>query len=275
MQAAISRHNGKSNNYGTKAKRKDPFAGGRSLEAIKENPNLDYKEKAIFLELASRQDFTKNFQLWRFESHEEIKRRTGFSISTVKRTLKKLQEKGYIQIGHRYDKHQQVANEYLITRKIFDEYLNLQTDEPRIVRILKEVKPKAIEERQVKYENEVKTEAKTDLNSDLPELDASSNGFSRSGCRASDQSPQSERGEPTELRDPALIPALDPSDQSFIYPEKNKKEEFKNSIPKDRTSNADLFVGKEGWKLGSVNEGTLNEMDRLMGLDSFYLKSSD
>jgi DNA-binding MarR family transcriptional regulator len=98
-------------------------SGGRHLDAISKNKNLNMNEKCVMHYLAAHQDYTKDFQQWRFAAMQDMADDIGCSKNTIKRTIKTLEEKGYILKQNRAKEKEQLANNYKITEKIFTEYL--------------------------------------------------------------------------------------------------------------------------------------------------------
>ena len=98
--------------------------GGRSLNAIWANKNLDAQEKLILLYLASQLDFTKEFTAPIERYVGTIAKNTGLSDRTIQRRMKSLcsDERRYIKITERKNGDLNVASSYRMTDKIFVEY---------------------------------------------------------------------------------------------------------------------------------------------------------
>ncbi len=83
-------------------------------------------EKCVMHYLAAHQDYTKDFQQWRFAAMQDMADDIGCSKDTVKRAIQSLETNGYILKQNRTDGKMQLANNYKITEKIFTEYLGAQ-----------------------------------------------------------------------------------------------------------------------------------------------------
>ena len=98
--------------------------GGRALNAIWENRNIDSQETVVLMYLGSQIDFTGEWtaSVPRFVS--TIAAKTKLSESTVVRRLKTLQEKKYItSTPTTLANGSRGANLYALTDRIFEEYM--------------------------------------------------------------------------------------------------------------------------------------------------------
>lgn len=100
--------------------------GGRALEAIFQS-KLTSSEKLIMHALGSKMDFRGSFEnQYIFMSLTEIAHRTSLTTRTSLTILSKLNDNGYIskKIPSKEDQLKNIPNQYCLTSKIFEEYLN-------------------------------------------------------------------------------------------------------------------------------------------------------
>ncbi len=234
MEARKSHHSDRFNNYAAKKPNNDPFCGGRCLKAIWRNKNLNDKEKIVLQALAERQDFTKNFQLWQAVSQEDIAEFGSISVGTVKRTLKALNDKGYIQVRLRFKNGKQRTNEYRITDKLFEEYMTQKKSKQEVVYLIKEPKPVVVD---VKPEKEMHENIATENTALIEQVDQPDKKPDQPDKKPDHPSPQPDQ---RDLQNPVFIPSLFSSFDSPLYPvEKNK-----NEIPKYDKNLTALFASK-------------------------------
>jgi DNA-binding MarR family transcriptional regulator len=102
----------------------DVTEGGRHLRAISTNKNLTATERAVLHAIAARMDYRGDFRDERWILNRDIQDDTALRRSTVFKTLRSIEAKGYI-------KRRQVQSEvrpllmasyFRITAKLFNEY---------------------------------------------------------------------------------------------------------------------------------------------------------
>lgn len=100
---------------------------GPSLNAVWDNKNLGANQKHLMNFLTrslNMNDLITDFR--QVLKNERIAQATGFSVDTVRRTIKSLVSDGYLEkIKCTNTAGKQLANVYLITTKLFDEYREL------------------------------------------------------------------------------------------------------------------------------------------------------
>ena len=96
--------------------------GGRSLNAIWDNENLDIYQSSILHYLGAQLDFRGDFLETRWVSVTTLCKKCKMKRTTAFKAIKFLQDNKYITKHHRYYEGRQIANAYAITEKIFQEY---------------------------------------------------------------------------------------------------------------------------------------------------------
>ena len=104
------------------------FSGGRSLNAVWTNKNIEPISKLILLSIANECNFNGTFLEWVPYSLKLICQRTGFSKPTVITHLKKLQEQDYLAIKS----VSHTERHYSLTEKLFLDYERYLVSERRI-----------------------------------------------------------------------------------------------------------------------------------------------
>lgn len=106
----------------------DPYAGGRHLNAISENPNLNSMQKLLMLTIGSQLDFRDIANSERFITQAKLSKLMSCSRETVNRLVKTLVESKYLLATQRFKDNKQKANLYALSSKVFIEYANLWCD---------------------------------------------------------------------------------------------------------------------------------------------------
>lgn len=104
--------------------------GGRSLDAIWDNPNFDMTETVVLLWLGSRRNFNGDFLELKQSSLEAIAVKCKCSVRTVRRTIARLAERGYIERHARLGRLGQQSSLYALTSKVFEEYSEIMKLSP-------------------------------------------------------------------------------------------------------------------------------------------------
>lgn len=101
----------------------DLYSGGRSLDAIYTNKNLNRNERLLLNCLARHQNFKSNFQESRYMTNAFMCSEMCISRRTLNKVANQLVEKGYINKLPDFDaRGGQRANVYRILPKLFDEF---------------------------------------------------------------------------------------------------------------------------------------------------------
>jgi hypothetical protein len=100
-----------------KAKKFNPYSGGRSLNAIRYS-KLTPTQRHILLEITSQMDFRGDFQSSIQVSKSRIAKYTGYSREAVVRNLISLENLGYVKQETKLGSSSQIG----LTSKLFDEY---------------------------------------------------------------------------------------------------------------------------------------------------------
>lgn len=94
----------------------NPYSGGRYLHCIDELP-VSLLEKAVLHRLTGTQDFRNGFHDWRVHKVTTLAAKLSSSVSGVRKTLRSLEELGYIQVNRRYKRGTKkfLSSEYKVT----------------------------------------------------------------------------------------------------------------------------------------------------------------
>lgn len=103
---------------------KDPYSGGRHLNAIVFSDKLKTLEKHLMLTIGSQLDFRDVLHSKRFMSVKQLAKMMSCSIRTIHNLTASLKANGYILIESRFDDvdERQKSNFYSLTAKIFVEH---------------------------------------------------------------------------------------------------------------------------------------------------------
>lgn len=130
----------------------DQFKGGRSLTAIWKTENKELKGIDILI-LSYFGSFCDlgvggNFQEWKYHAKDDMVKELHCNMRTIRKHIKSLIDKGYISERTRKKNGTvDLASEYKLTNKIFDEYLvYLATPKKKQPIVTKETNPKIPEE---------------------------------------------------------------------------------------------------------------------------------
>lgn len=100
------------------------LTGGRLLDAITLNPNLDFFEKFVLVTIAGQMDVNGEYTETRWVYVSDIMKRTSISRRQVFRVLARLEERGYLERQKQWDGEstKQKASVYILTAKTFREF---------------------------------------------------------------------------------------------------------------------------------------------------------
>jgi hypothetical protein len=100
----------------------DPFAGGRFLMAVAENPHLTSEETLVLLILGSIQDFNDFMHSKRYITQKRLKELSKLSIRKIRDCIRDLEAKGYLITEERYAPNgARLANSHALADLIFTE----------------------------------------------------------------------------------------------------------------------------------------------------------
>jgi len=102
---------------------RDPFSGGRHLNAITHSKNLNTLEKFFMLNLGAMMDFRDIIHSSRYVSYTKMADLMSCSIKTIQRISVSLRTRGYINVENRFgEDDRQQSNVYSLTDLVFEEY---------------------------------------------------------------------------------------------------------------------------------------------------------
>lgn len=97
------------------------YNGGRALNSILYS-SLKPPQRLVLIAITSQMDFTSNFKKLRWMPIKLIAKLSGFTNRHVTQTLSSLVSDGYLLRKPRFNGSKQLANNYALTNKIFNEY---------------------------------------------------------------------------------------------------------------------------------------------------------
>lgn len=103
----------------------DPYAGGRYLNAISENPNLNSMQKLLMLTIGAQLDFRNLAESERFISQAKLAELMSCTREAVNRIVKGLVTSGYLTSQQRFKENKQLSNMYALSAKVFLEYAKM------------------------------------------------------------------------------------------------------------------------------------------------------